>query len=77
MDPITAVANALSTIVGGITGIFTNKQQKDLMEYSMLPDWLTFDKVRERDNTMLYVNIALFILIVVVIIMLGRKAKIS
>ncbi len=67
MDPVSAIANAVGNIFGGIIGIFQTQQQQKALEYSQLPHWLEYEDFQDKkDNTFLYIILLLLIAIVVV-----------
>lgn len=68
MDPVTAVAGAVSTIVDAVT--FRRRSQRD-----KLPQWLSPADFQQRDYTSTILVVGAVVLLIVIVVLIARTKK--
>ena len=71
MEPVSAIANAVSNIFGGVVALIEGRRES---KFGRLPDWLSPRDFQRRDYTVEIIIGAMLLVLIIVIIGI-TKAK--
>lgn len=70
MEPVSAIANAVSNIFGGVVALIEGRRQT---KYGRLPDWLSPRDFQRRDYTVEIIIGAMLLVLIIAIIGISRS----
>ncbi|MCB0653950.1 MAG: hypothetical protein KDC85_21915 [Saprospiraceae bacterium] len=69
MEPVSAIANAVSNIFGGVVALIEGRRES---KFGRLPDWLSPRDFQRRDYTVEIIIGAMLLVLIIVIIGITR-----
>ena len=69
MEPVSAIANAVSDIFGGVVALIEGRRES---KFGRLPDWLSPRDFQRRDYTVEIIIGAMLLVLIIVIIGITR-----